>query len=1269
MFYRSFNAKAMRVFPLVIVLMAIAVLLLPGGSVQAQQAATIIQYNENDTVPVITLTATDPEGASPILWSVLTSDSGNQDIPGEVGPDNVMVGEFEDHAMFEISANGVLAFRNPPNFEAMEATGDDNDYKVVVQASDGTKMSWFKVTVNVTDEEEQGSLELRPTNQTAATLLQPQVGVGITAHSLTDPDGTGTSRNTSDIPAGDTTLQWYRTASRMSMGTKINGETADAYTPKAGAQNSDVGSYLRVVATYRDGRGRNKTAAVVSDHVTIGRVSNNTAPKFPGASTTRAVLEGMPKGTSIGTPITATDADNSDKLTYWLTGTDAEHFEIDARTGQLKLGGKLDFEMPAGGGGNDSNQYKVTVTVADSSGDDPTNPDDVSGIGMTNVDITVTNVDEKPTFDDSEEPQNNLSTIERAEGATELQLGTADVTYTATDSEGAVTLTLSGDDGDKFKLTDDARRQLEFKEKPDFENPGDMNGDNVYEVTVVASDGANSATMDVTVKVTNMEEPGKIEVMPAQPRIGTELTAELTDGDNVVSGPTWQWHKQDDQTSCPPADTPSWNADTRIKGATSATYTPDSDDDASCLLVMAEYVDGFYDIAEGTDDTMFDKSLSFLLGGKILGSSDNMAPEFDGTMAMRYVPEDAEADDNVGLPVIAEDPRDTLSYTLSGPDAGSFDITLEGGQITVSDDAELDHESKPAQKKVIVTATDRRNASDTITVTIHVTDVDEAPSAMEYIKDIDHTENSTPVITLTAMDPEGASPILWSLLQDATEFQDIPGLGTDGVDADDVDTADIADRALFGVSAAGVLSFKEPPSFETNESSNTSAENEYKVVVQASDGATMAPLSWFKITVNVTDVEEEGSVKLRPTAQGAATLLQPQVGVEITAHSLTDPDGVETTSATYQWYSTRTRTSMGTKINGETANAYLPKAGAQNSDVGSYLRVVATYTDGRGGGTKTAAVVSDHVTIGEISDNTAPEFRARRTARAVPEGTPKGTAIGTPITATDADSGDGDILTYWLSDDNDFDIDPRTGQLKVEEELDFEAPGETDNQYEVIVHVADSSGTTSTPDNPMGTGTVTVTITVTNVDEKPTFSTTMGASTIEIMEKVTELGADAVDTYMATDPEGAVVTFTLSGDDGDKFELGDTAPVDPATMVLAFKDDPDFENPGDMNEDNVYEVTVVASDGANAVMRDVTVKVTNITEPGKLEVMPAQPRIEVALTAELTDGDGVVSGPTWQWYKEEAGTLPCKHQRRRWRHSLTVGEDQGCHVSHLHPGL
>ena len=36
--------------------------------------------------------------------------------------------------------------------------------------------------------------------------------------------------------------------------------------------------------------------------------------------------------------------------------------------------------------------------------------------------------------------------------------------------------------------------------------------------------------------------------------------------------------------------------------------------------------------------------------------------------------------------------------------------------------------------------------------------------------------------------------------------------------------------------------------------------NEYKVVVQASDGGTMQAIAWFKVTVMVTNEEEDGKV-------------------------------------------------------------------------------------------------------------------------------------------------------------------------------------------------------------------------------------------------------------------------------------------------------------------------------------------------------------------------------------------------------------------------
>ena len=100
--------------------------------------------------------------------------------------------------------------------------------------------------------------------------------------------------------------------------------TTPTYTPKDTAGNSDVGSYLRVVATYTDGRDDGKTATAVSQYMTIDDIADNTAPEFPAASTTRSVREELPKGTLVGEPVTATDADSGEKLTYWLSGTEAD---------------------------------------------------------------------------------------------------------------------------------------------------------------------------------------------------------------------------------------------------------------------------------------------------------------------------------------------------------------------------------------------------------------------------------------------------------------------------------------------------------------------------------------------------------------------------------------------------------------------------------------------------------------------------------------------------------------------------------------------------------------------------------------------------------------------------------------------------------------------------------------------------------------------------------------------------------------------------------
>ena len=104
----------------------------------------------------------------------------------------------------------------------------------------------------------------------------------------------------------------------------------------------------------------------------------------------------------------------------------------------------------------------------------------------------------------------------------------------------------------------------------------------------------------------------------------------------------------------------------------------------------------------------------------------NRAPVFtDGAATTRSIDENSASGANVGTQVRARDADgDTLGYSLTGTDAGSFTINSSTGQIMVGTGTKLDFETK-AGYNVTVRATDRSNDSDTIAVTVTVTNVEE----------------------------------------------------------------------------------------------------------------------------------------------------------------------------------------------------------------------------------------------------------------------------------------------------------------------------------------------------------------------------------------------------------------------------------------------------------------------------------------------------------------------------------------------------------------
>ena len=66
----------------------------------------------------------------------------------------------------------------------------------------------------------------------------------------------------------------------------------------------------------------------------------------------------------------------------------------------------------------------------------------------------------------------------------------------ATDADDdALTYSLSGTDADLFTINPDTG-EVRFIEAPDFEAPDNVDGDNVYDIVVRASDGTNHADHD-----------------------------------------------------------------------------------------------------------------------------------------------------------------------------------------------------------------------------------------------------------------------------------------------------------------------------------------------------------------------------------------------------------------------------------------------------------------------------------------------------------------------------------------------------------------------------------------------------------------------------------------------------------------------------------------------------------------------------------------------------------------------------------------------------
>ena len=167
----------------------------------------------------------------------------------------------------------------------------------------------------------------------------------------------------------------------------------------------------------------------------------------------------------------------------------------------------------------------------------------------------------------------------------------------------------------------------------------------------------------------------------------------------------------------------------------------------------------------------------------------NEAPEFPATeTGARSVPENM-AGVRVGAPVEAEDDDngDMLTYSLSGGGASSFEIDTTSGQLETR--VSLNYEARNSYT-VTVIARDMSDATDTIRVTITVTDENDAGEVT--LSPVQPRVGARLTATLT--DPDGSisgESWAWESYQDQTNWSFIGGANSNSYTPDDSDAGKI----------------------------------------------------------------------------------------------------------------------------------------------------------------------------------------------------------------------------------------------------------------------------------------------------------------------------------------------------------------------------------------------------------------------------------------------------------------------------------------------
>jgi hypothetical protein len=636
-----------------------------------------------------------------------------------------------------------------------------------------------------------------------------------------------------------------------------------------------------------------------------------------------------------------------------------------------------------------------------------------------------------------------------------------------------------------------------------------------------------------------------------------------------------------------------------------------------------------------------------------------------------------------GSLVVKDVDDNTFVYSLVGGATNVFKIDPSTGEIKVKS-AVLDYETKSTYTVTVhvrdmsSTTTLADTLSYNVTVTIRVTDVNEAPTIQETVFTLDensHVGDSVGVVVASDRDTAAVFRILtYSIIETDVPFvmdsatirvKDSTKLNyetnpefTFHVVVTDQDG--LSDTALITVTLNDV---NEPPHFvdktptlsvEENSPAETSVGTVAATDVDDGDVLTYSivdPTGTFYVvpetgevkviadstldyetkatyTVQVIVTDKDGltdtatvtinviDVNEAPSIEDAVFAIDenPHKGDSAGAVTASDLD----TAAQFRILTYEIiETDVPFELDSNIIRVKEPGKLDYETDSVFTFHVVVTDQDG----------LSDTATITVNLNDTPepPKFEDKTPTFTVDENVPAGTFVGT-VTASDIDVDD--TLTYSINDPTDtFVMDPVTGTItvKADSTIDYE----TKNEYTVTVVVTDKYGYTDT---------ATVTIKVNDVNEAPVVpdQTITVKEDAEVGSEVGHIKASDPDTLT---PEYSHLTYELVGE-SEQFIVKEDG-----TVVL--KKELDYET------DSVYVIKVRVTDGELADTALVTVKVGNVIEKSEVEITRAETRDSVWLNPDTvyintTDlciewkADGKLMGPDCDLKLEEGKNIIVK---------------------------